>query len=209
MRTMSSMWLDIRFGKSGSPQPRVPLSKELRMSRQAIVSILVLSIVLMTPRAAPAQDYLGGDWATIIRSRRCPVAKDCPARVGLVWDSTNALPTYPPAFRGAGIGGDAVVSFGVGADGAVDSSSVTVVRASNTAFKATAISAVRRWRFGFETEGRPAAAGPVQVHFVFAHQGDCKGTPRERWSAWAAPNQVVIGACMTVIPRSQLRQPPK
>ena len=179
------------------------------MSRQAIVSALVSSVVLLTPGTAPAQDYLGGDWATIIRSRRCPVAMDCPARVGLVWDSTNALPTYPVALWAAYIGGDAVVSFGVGADGAVDSSSVTVVRASNTAFKATAISAVRRWRFGFETEGRPASPAPVQVHVVFAHQGDCKGTPRERWSAWAAPNQVVIGACMTVIPRSQLRQPPK
>ena len=61
------------------------------MSRQAIVSALVLSIVLMTPGAAPAQDYLGGDWSTIIRSRRCPVAMDCPARVGLVWDSTNVV----------------------------------------------------------------------------------------------------------------------
>ena len=178
------------------------------MTRQAIVSALVLSVVLMTPGAAPAQDYLGGDWSTIIRSRRCPVAKDCPPRQGLVWDTTNVVP-YPPALWGAGIGGDAVVSFRVAADGTVDSSSVTIVRASNTAFAAPSISAVRRWRFGFETEGRPASPAPVQVHVVFAHEGACKGTPRQRWSAWAAPNQVVIGACMTVIPRSQLRQPPK
>ncbi len=179
------------------------------MSRRAIVSALVLSVVLMTPGAAPAQDFLGGDWSRIIRSRSCPVKQDCTPRQGLVWDSTNALPSYPPALWGAGMGGDAVVSFRVGPDGAVDSSSVTIVRASNTSFAAPSIRAVLRWRFGFETEGRPAAAGPVQVHFVFAHQGDCKGTPRERWSAWAAPNQVVIGACVTVIPRSQLRRPPK
>lgn len=179
------------------------------MSRAPTVSALALLTALLIPRTAPAQDFLGGDWSRIIRGRSCPVAQDCPPRQGLVWDTTNALPAYPPALRAAGIGGDAVVSFRVGADGAVDSSSVTVVRASNTAFKAPAISAVRRWRFGLETEGRPASAAPVQMQFVFAHEGDCKGTPRERWSAWAAPNQVVIGACMTVIPRSQLQRRPK
>ena len=179
------------------------------MSRPMIVSALVLSAMLMTPGAAPAQDYLGGEWSRIISHRSCSVSRECPPRVGLVWDTTNAPPIYPPALRSAGIGGEALVSFQVGADGTVDSSSVTVVRASNTAFKAPAISTVRRWRFGFETEGRPASSAPVQVHVVYAHEGDCKGSPRERWSAWAAPNQVVIGACMRVIPRSQLRQPPK
>lgn len=179
------------------------------MSRQAIVSALVLSVVLLTPNAAPAQDYLGGDWSTIIRSRRCPVAKDCPPRQGLVWDTTNALPIYPPAMRAAGIGGEAVVSFQVGADGTVDSSSVTVVRATNTAFKAPAIGTVRRWRFGFEAEGRPSLSITAQVHLLFAQEIGCKEGPSRQWTGWAGPNQLVMAMCTPVIARSQLRRPPK
>lgn len=179
------------------------------MSRPMILSALVLGAMLMTPGAAPAQDYLGGDWSRIIRSRSCPVTRDCPPRQGLVWDTTNALPPYPPALWGGGIGGDVVVSFQVGADGTVDSSSVTVVRASNTAFKAPAISTVRRWRFGFETEGRPSPSITAQVHLLYANELGCKDGHRQQLTGWAGPNQLVMGVCTPVVTRSQLRQPPK
>lgn len=179
------------------------------MSRPMIVSALVLSAMLLTPGAAPAQDFLGGDWSRIIRRRSCPVTTDCPPRQGLVWDTTNVLPPYPPALWGGGIGGDVVVSFQVGADGTVDSSSVTVVRASNTAFKAPAISTVRRWRFGFETEGRPSPSITAQVHLLYANELGCKDGHRQQLTGWAGPNQLVMGVCTPVVTRSQLRQPPK
>ena len=179
------------------------------MSRPTIVSTLMLSAMLLMPAAAPAQDYLWGDWSRIISHRSCSVSRECQPRVGLVWDTANALPIYPAALRAAGIGGEAVVSFQVGADGAVDSSSVTVVRASNTAFKAPAISTVRRWRFGFEAEGRPSPSITAQVHLLYANELGCKDGHRQQLTGWAGPNQLVMGVCTPVVTRSQLRQPPK
>ncbi len=179
------------------------------MSRPMIVSALVLSAMLMTPGAAPAQDYLGGEWSRIISHRSCSVSRECPPRVGLVWDTTNAPPIYPPALRSAGIGGEALVSFQVGADGTVDSSSVTVVRASNTAFKAPAISTVRKWRFRFEAAGRPSPSITAQVHLLYANELGCKDGHRQQLTGWAGPNQLVMGVCTPVVTRSQLRQPPK
>ena len=177
------------------------------MCRPTFVSALPLSVMLMAPAVAPAQDAVGGDWSRIIRTRRCPVAQPCVAREGLVWDSTNAWPTYLPVLVAAGVGGDVILSFRVGADGAVDPNSVAVVRASNPALSAPSIHAVRRWRFDAESPSRPSTAVPVQAHVLFAHAGACTASSPARWIGWAGANQVVIGACATSIPRSELNGP--
>ena len=136
--------------------------------------------MLMAPVAVAAQDAVGGDWSRIIRTRWCPVEESCAARKGLVWDSTNAWPTYPPVLVAAGVGGDITLTFRVGADGVVDANSVTVVRASNAALSAPAIAAVRHWRFGAEAHGLPSTPVPVQVHLLFAHAGACTASSPAR-----------------------------
>lgn len=173
------------------------------MSRQIILVDLGLILVVVLPRAATAQDT-HWEWSRIIRSRWCPADNPCPARAGLLWDSTNAAPTYPTVLAAVGVGGEVVLTFMVNANGTVDEGSVTVVHASNRAFSQPSIDAVRTWRFGAEAEGRPSEAVPMRVQLLFAHEGACKGIPPSQRIGWAGADQLVISTCAASIPRSQL-----
>lgn len=183
------------------------LSEDVLMSQHArsFLPAVGVMMLLLAPAPASAQGATG-DWSHIIRTRGCHPDSPCPPREGMLWDPTNITPTYPGAMKAVGVGGETVLTFQVRADGLVDSSSVAVVRTSNQAFVRTSIAAIRAWRFGVEAEGRPAGSMPVQVHLIFSHQGVCQGSPQTQPIGWAAANQLVIGACVVQIPKSQERR---
>ncbi|MGD9522428.1 MAG: energy transducer TonB [Gemmatimonadales bacterium] len=171
---------------------------------RAVVGVVGTLALLVAPASIRAQDALD-DWSTILRGHRACYPDPCTSRPGLVWDSSNVVPGYPPVMRAVGIGGEAVLSFAVEADGRVDQASVTVVRATNRAFEPSAIEAVAQWRFGTEAPGRPAGIIRSQVRIVYVHQGACRGAPEgQRWG-WATRNELGIVVCVTLIPRDQLQ----
>jgi TonB family protein len=65
--------------------------------------------------------------------------------------SQGARPVYPFALRRAGIGGQAVISFVVGADGEIHD--VQGIRATHPGFEQAAVDAVKKWKF---TSGQKA-----------------------------------------------------
>lgn len=171
---------------------------------RAVVGVVGTLALLVAPASIRAQEAID-DWSTILRGHRACYPDPCTSRPGLVWDSTNVVPGYPPVMRAVGIGGEAVLSFAVEADGRVDPASVTVVRATNRAFEPSAIDAVAQWRFGVEAPGRPTGIIRSQVRIVYVHQGACRGAPEgQRWG-WATRNELGIFACVTLIPRDQLQ----
>lgn len=170
------------------------------------LSVLAVSGSIFATAPASAQEG-SGDWSRIIRHRSCHPDNPCPARKGLLWDSTNVGPRYPLVMIAVGIGGETVLTFRVGVDGAVDSNSVTVVRTSNDAFAATSIEAVRLWRFGVESDQRPPEPISVQVQLIFSHEGVCGDSAAQQRTGWAATNQMVAAACAQQVPRSELRTP--
>lgn len=165
-------------------------------------------VLLCTPALAAAQVAASG-WSRIIHaygSHQCTPARPCPQRTGLVWDSTNAIPKYPEVLGAVGIGGEVLLTFQVGEDGAVDSNSIAVVRTNQQAFVRNSIAAVHRWRFGVEADGRPEGPITVEFHLIFARMGRCDG-PRETDAGWAGWNQMVITICSILRPRSSLQRP--
>src|SRR5690606_20148304 len=103
----------------------------LQHHQQFLSTLTVLGVVLA---AAPASAQGGSDdWSRITHPRTCHPNNPCPLRAGLLWDSTTVGPRYPVVLEQAFVGGETVVTFQVGADGVVDSNSVTVVRTSNRA----------------------------------------------------------------------------
>lgn len=173
----------------------------MRQHHQQFLSTLaVLGVVIA---AAPASAQGGSDdWSRIIHRRACHPDNPCPLRAGLLWDSTNVGPRYPYVLEQAFVGGEAVVTFQVGADGVVDSNSVAVVRTSHQLFADAATAAVRRWRFGAETEQRPPEPVSVQVHLVFSHERFCRDNSSSQHTGWAATNQLVTAVCVRRTPPS-------
>lgn len=170
----------------------------MRHATCARLTAIAALLLCFAPGAAAAQDA-AADWSRIVHQRWCYPDGACSGRTGMIWDSTNAAPVYPIVMRSVGLGGDVALTFDVRADGAVDPSSVTVVRASNRAFAASAIDAIRNWRFSVEAEGRPAGAIAVEMHFIYALLIDCRGEPTTQASAWAGRNQLVIISRCTVL----------
>lgn len=178
------------------------MSPRSRLPRVVLGSICVLGAA--TPGAA--QDASPGLSRIRPVPSQCHPEPPCTAPVGLIWDSTNAAPTYTPAMRAVGIGGEVVLTFGVREDGRVDSNSIDIVRASNQAFVPSALAAVRSWRFDAVAAGRPAGLLPVEIHLIYAHGGVCEGTQSVRHTGWAARNQLVVGTCSVRLPRDQVRR---
>lgn len=165
-----------------------------------ILSGLAL-VVAAQPAAAQGAP---ADWSRILRERWCHPEQPCPPRQGLVWDSANASPKYPEVLRGVGVGGEVVLSFTVGTTGVVNPGSVMVVRTSNRAFNAAAITAVQGWTFGADGEQRIPDSVPVQLHLIFASQGVCPTDDDRQRIGWGAWNQLVVSACVRRVPRSRL-----
>jgi TonB family protein len=173
---------------------------------RALLPLLGAIALVFTPAYATAQAD-AADWSRIIRVyswNQCTSERPCPARPGLVWDSTNAFPRYPEVMAGVGIGGEAVVRFRVGEAGAVESGSVAVVKSTNRAFDQNSMDAISRWRFGVEAEGRPAGHIEVEVRVIYAQMGRCPDNIRQVGTGWAGSNLLVVTTCSVMIPRSQL-----
>jgi TonB family protein len=173
---------------------------------RALLPLLGAIALVCCPAAVVAQTD-ATEWSRIIRVNswnQCTTERPCPARTGLVWDSTNAFPKYPEVMAGVGVGGEVVVRFRVGEAGAVESGSEAVMKSSNRAFDQHSMDAISRWRFGVEAEGRPAGPIEVEVRVIYAQMGRCPDNIRQSGTGWAGTNQLVVTTCSVLIPRSQL-----
>jgi TonB family protein len=176
---------------------------------RALLPLLGVIALAGLPTSVVAQAN-ATDWSRIIHpysSLQCTTERPCPARIGLVWDSTNAFPKYPQVLAGVGVGGEVVVRFRVGEAGAVESASVAVVKSTNRAFDQNSMDAISRWRFGSEADGRPAGPIETEVRVTFARMDRCPDTVQGIGTGWAGFNQLVVTSCSVLIRRSQV--PPR
>ncbi len=174
--------------------------------KRPMLWVQLLTLFLLIPVSVSAQGTLA-EWSHVIRPRWCDPQNPCPARMGMLWDSTNKPPRYPPVLAEAGMGGEVVLWFGVLPNGLVDSSSVIVIGSTHKAFVQSTVNAVRTWRFGAEATPRPKSAITVEMRIVYAHAGACRTASKEPMVAWATADQLVMVACHVLIPRSQLQRP--
>ena len=81
--------------------------------------------------------------------------------------ATPIDPAYPPALRAAGIEGETVVEYAVGADGRVDTSAVRVIRATRPDFIPPVVAALTGARFVPAQLGGEPIAVRVRQRIVF------------------------------------------
>ena len=111
-------------------------------------------------------------------------------------------PEYPAALRSAGVSGEVVVEFVVGADGTVRDA--RALRSTQREFEAPAVEAVQAWTFAPGRKGGEAVATKLQMPIVFslagAPAGGAGAKPPEpmREVRAEAPREVVRAAPFTV-----------
>ncbi len=165
------------------------------------LTLTLLGPSLLAAQATPA------DWSRVTMPPNCYPVDSCGVRLGLAWDTTNAIPVYPPIMRAVGIMGMVVVHFEVTDGGTVDPKSIAVVSSTNRVFETPVATAVRSWKLPPVGPNRPAGNIPVDftVRFMLP---TCNQRPVPQSSGFAGTIQnvelVVIAPCQALVPRNQV-----
>lgn len=168
---------------------------------------LALGATLLAPTLLSAQ-ATPADWSRVTMPPSCYPVDSCGVRLGLAWDTTNAIPVYPSIMRAVGIMGMVVVHFEVTDSGTVDPGSIAVVSSTNRAFEVPVSEAIRQWKLPSAAPERPAGKIPIDFTVRFALATNCRKGPTPASSGftgtWTHLELVVIAPCRALVPRNQV-----